>query len=243
MKLLLLSNSTNNGSQYLAHAWSAVEDTINGVSKLLFVPYASAHHDQYTATVREAFAEHGISVRGLHEFSDQAGAIEDAAAVFVGGGNTFRLLAALQRGGLIAPLRGLVTSDRTYMGASAGTNMAAPTLKTTNDMPIVQPADFEALALVPFQINCHYLDADPTSKHAGETRELRLREYLEENEMPVLALREGTYLRVDTADASGTVSAHLGGTAVGPAKGPAVLFRRKAEPAEVSGDVSELFVK
>ena len=91
MKLLLLSNSTNNGSQYLAHAWSAVEDTINGVSKLLFVPYASAHHDQYTATVREAFAEHGISVRGLHEFSDQAGAIEDAAAVFVGGGNEYWL--------------------------------------------------------------------------------------------------------------------------------------------------------
>ena len=134
-----------------------------------------------------------------------------------------------------------MTSDRPYIGASAGTNMAAPTVKTTNDMPIVQPAGFRALALVPFQINCHYLDADPTPRHAGETRELRLREYLDENETPVLALREGTYLRVDRADAGGTVSAHIGGTAVGVAKGPAVLFRREAEPAEVSGDIAELF--
>lgn len=249
MELLLLSNSTNSGGRFLGHAWNAVEEVLCGVTELLFVPYASAHHDGYTTIVREAFAEHGTSVRGLHEFSDKSAAINDAAAVFVGGGNSFRLLAALQRGDLIVPLRRLVASNRPYVGASAGTNMAAPTLKTTNDMPIVQPVDFGALDLIPFQLNCHYLDADPSSMHAGETRELRLREYLEENDTPVLALREGTYLRVvggsspgDGVDStSPAISAHIGGQSVDQTKGPAVLFQRSAEPTEVSGDVSRLF--
>lgn len=119
--------------------------------------------------------------------------------------------------------------------------MAAPTLKTTNDMPIVEPLDFNALALIPFQLNCHYLDPDPTSKHAGETRETRITEYLEENSVPVLALREGTYLRVDSAINGTTPRARIGGAAVNKKKGPAVLFRQGQDPGEVSGDVSKLF--
>jgi dipeptidase E len=122
-----------------------------------------------------------------------------------------------------------------YVGASAGTNITAPTIRTTNDMPIVEPDSFEALNLVPFQINPHYLDADPDSKHAGETRETRLREFGEENDVPVLGLREGTFLRVSGDQAS------IGGKAVSPlAPGPAILFRQGAEPEEISGDVSGL---
>lgn len=241
MKLLLLSNSTNSDSEYLGHAWEEIEDFLAGVSELLFVPYAAKNHDEYTRIPAEAFAKHGISVRGLHEYEDPKAAIRDAQAIFVGGGNTFRLLATLQTKQLIGPLREHVASDRPYMGASAGTNMAAPTLKTTNDMPIVEPLDFNALALLPFQLNCHYLDSDPTSKHAGETREVRLAEYLEEKDVPVLALREGTHLRVDSANNGTTPSVRIGGAAVNKTKGPAVLFRQGQDPAEVSGDVSELF--
>src|SRR6185295_14640441 len=122
-----------------------------------------------------------------------------AEAVSVGGGNTFRLLDTLQRSGLLGPLRLRVLAGMPYVGASAGTNIAAPTIKTTNDMPIVQPASFEALDLLPFQINPHYLDADPASPHMGETREERLREYLEENQAPVVGLREGAWLDRDGA--------------------------------------------
>lgn len=241
MKLLLLSNSTNSDSEYLGHAWEEIEDFLLGISELLFVPYAAKNHDEYTRIPAAAFAEHGIAVRGLHEYEDPETAILQAQAIFVGGGNTFRLLATLQAKQLIDPLREYAASDRPYMGASAGTNMAAPTLKTTNDMPIVEPLDFNALALIPFQLNCHYLDPDPASKHAGETREVRLTEYLEENSGPVLALREGTHLRVDSANNGTTPSAHIGGTAVNKQKGPAILFRQGEKPAEVSGDVGDLF--
>lgn len=241
MRLLLLSNSTNSDCEYLGHAWTEIEDFLTGVSELVFVPYAAKNHDDYTRTAALAFAEHGIDVRGLHEYENQREAILAAQAIFVGGGNTFRLLSTLQAEQLIDPLREFAASDRPYMGASAGTNMAAPTLKTTNDMPIVEPLDFEALALVPFQLNCHYLDPDPASKHAGETREVRLAEYLEENSGPVLALREGTHLRVGLGKNSTTPSARIGGSAVDKTKGPAVLFCQGEQPAEIFGDVSELF--
>lgn len=242
MKLLLLSNSTNSQCAYLGHAWTEIKDFFNGISTLLFIPYAAKDHDEYTRNVASAFKKHGIDVHGLHKYEDPKKAILDAQAIFVGGGNTFRLLATLQAKQLINPLREFAASERPYMGASAGTNMAAPTLKTTNDMPILQPTDFMALSLVPFQINCHYLDADPASTHAGETRKTRLAEYLEESMIPVLALREGTHLRVTPGKDGSCPSAHIGGMAVDRTKGPALVFHHGERPSEISGDVSELFM-
>lgn len=137
------------------------------------------------------------SSHGVHEHAGPVAALAAADAVFIGGGNSFRLLSALYRTGLRDAVRGAVRAGLPYMGASAGTNMAAPTLRTTNDMPIVQPPSFEALGLVPFQINPHYLDPDPDSTHKGETREERLTEFLEENDVPVLGLREGSWLRLE----------------------------------------------
>ncbi|MDQ4213825.1 dipeptidase PepE [Microbacterium capsulatum] len=234
MNLLLMSNSSNAGSGYLAHAWDAVREALGGATRLVFVPYALADRDAYTATARTAFAAQGVTVTGAHESGDPVAAVRDAEAVFVGGGNTFRLLKTVRELGLIEALRAHAAAGRPYLGASAGTNLAAATIRTTNDMPIVEPGSFDALGLVPFQINAHYLDADPTSTHAGETRAQRLAEFHEENDTPVLALREGAWLRV--RDGRRTI----GGTAVTPGRGPAVLFRRGAEAVEIDGDVTEL---
>lgn len=234
MRLLLLSNSTNHASGYLEHALETVLTFLDGAA-LTFVPYALADHDAYTAKVAAALTPHGTRVTGLHEAADPRAEIERAEAVFVGGGNTFRLLDTLQRLHVLAPLAARVRAGLPYMGASAGTNIAGPTIRTTNDMPITQPASFEALGLVPFQLNPHFLDADPGSTHRGETREQRLTEFLEVNDVPVLGLREGTWLSVQDD------AARIGGTAVGAAApGPAVVFTRGAAAREVSGDVSEL---
>lgn len=234
MHALLLSNSTNHGEAYLAHALETVLAHLDG-AELTFVPYALADHDAYTRKVAEALSPHGISVRGVHTADDPIEALQQAEAVFVGGGNTFRLLDKLERLSLLEPLRGRVLEGMPYMGASAGTNIAGASIRTTNDMPIVQPASFTALGLVPFQINPHYLDANPASTHQGETREQRITEFLEENDAVVLGLREGTWLRVDGDTAT------IGGAPVNPsAPGPALCFSRGALPLEVSGDVSDL---
>jgi len=221
-RLLLLSNSTTHGASYLDHAMGAILPFLGGARRLVFVPFALRDWTAYTAKVRERFAPAGIEVQGLTEDSGGSAALEKAEAVFVGGGNTFRLLDRLQRSGLLDILRQRAAAGMPYLGASAGTNIAAPTIKTTNDMPIVQPASFSALGLVPFQINPHYLDADPSSRHMGETREERLREFLEENDTPALALREGAWLRVegDRARLEGANGARI--------------FRRGAEPEEVA---------
>lgn len=232
--LLLLSNSTNAGQGYLEHAWNAVLPALDGAIEIVFVPYALADHDAYTQKVREAFAPHGISVVGAHEQGDPVATIRSAQAIFVGGGNTFRLLDRLKQERLIVELHNHVAAGKLYMGASAGTNVAAPTIRTTNDMPIVFPEGFDALGFVPFQINCHYLDADPTSTHAGETRELRLTEFHEENVTPVVAIREGVWIRVQ-----GDVT-EIGGAAVNPQHGPALLFMPGEGPREVAGVLARL---
>lgn len=234
--LLLLSNSTNVGRGYLDHAWDAVLPVLDGIEEVVFIPYALADHDAYTAKVRDAFAAQGIAVRGAHEGASPVQAVAEAAAVFVGGGNTFRLLDRILGLGLDTALREHAAEGRPYLSASAGTNLAAPSIRTTNDMPIVFPGAFDALGLVPFQINCHYLDADPASTHAGETRALRLAEYLEENPTPVVALREGAWIR----GAGGRLS--IGGQAVDAARGPALLFTRGNEPREIAGDITGLVV-
>jgi len=219
MRLLLLSNSTNHGRSYLDHAWDAIGAFLGPVRRLLFVPFALHDRTAYTQKVRERFAGAGIAVDALTP--DAAGQVMllGAEAVFVGGGNTFRLLDTLQRSGLLGLLRERVRGGLAYMGASAGTNVAAPTIRTTNDMPIVEPAGFEALGLLPFQINPHYVDPDPRSRHMGETREERIREFLEENDVPVLGLREGAWLAGQ--DAALRLEGHT-----------ARLFRRGQEPEE-----------
>jgi dipeptidase E len=196
VELLLLSNSAMSGRGLLEHALEAIADLLGTVRRVHFVPYALADHDGYTARVQSALAPLGAMLIGVHRAPEPRQAIEEAEAVFVGGGNTFRLLRSLQQLGLLEPVRRRVLEGSLrYMGASAGTNVACPTLRTTNDMPIVQPASFEACGLVPFQINPHYLDPVPGSAHMGETRERRLEEFLEENDVPVLGMREGAWLR------------------------------------------------
>jgi dipeptidase E len=221
-RLLLLSNSTNHGAGYLDHAMDAIGSFLGPVRRVWFVPFALRDHAAYTAKARERFAQAAIDVRAVAADAAGVAALEDAEAVFVGGGNTFRLLDGLQRTGILERLRRRVAAGMPYLGASAGTNIAAPTIKTTNDMPIVQPAGFAALGLVPFQINPHYLDPDPSSRHMGETREERLREFLEENDTPVLALREGAWLRVE------------GETARLEGANGARIFRRGAAPEEIA---------
>lgn len=215
-RLLLLSNSTNHGAGYLDHAMDAITSFLGPVRRLVFVPFALHDWAAYTARARERFARAGIEVEGATADAQASAALEKAEAVFVGGGNTFRLLDRLQRSRFLDILRRRAMGGMPYLGASAGTNIAAPTIRTTNDMPIVQPAGFSALGLVPFQINPHYVDADPSSRHMGETREERLREFLEENDTPVLALREGAWLRVegDRAVLEGANGARLFGRAV-----------------------------
>jgi dipeptidase E len=219
-RLLLLSNSTNHGEGYLDHAMPEILATLGGGKRLLFVPFALADRGGYTAKFRARMEREGVEVE--EATADLAGRrrIEIAEAVFVGGGNTFRLLRTVQDFDLLLPLRERALAGMPYLGASAGINLAQPTIRTTNDMPIVQPPSFEALALVPFQINPHYLDPDPSSQHMGETREQRLAEFHEENATPVVGLREGCWIRVEGG------SARLGGRA------SARIFRRGAVPEE-----------
>jgi dipeptidase E len=222
VRLFLLSNSTQHGQGYLDHAMPAIRDFLGPVRKLVFVPFALRDRVAYTAKVRARFEKEGIDVRGLQPEASEAAAVAAAEAVFVGGGNTFRLLDTLQRTGLLDAIQRQARAGAPYLGASAGTNIAAPTIKTTNDMPIVQPESFDALGLVPFQINPHYVDPDPSSRHMGETREERLREFLEENDAVVVGLREGAWLR---AEGRGLRLEGLRG---------ARIFRREREPEEVA---------
>lgn len=219
-RLLLISNSTSHGGGYLDHVLAEIDAFLGPVRRLLFVPFALADRDGYVATARARLEAIGVEVEGLT--ADAAGhrRLADAEAVFAGGGNTFRLLDTMQRSGLLGHLAARAAEGLPYIGSSAGTNLACPTVRTTNDMPIVEPASLRALGLVPFQINPHYLDPDPASTHMGETREQRLREFHEENGIPVLGLREGAWVRVEG------LRAWLAG------RRGARLFRRGAPPEE-----------
>src|SRR5262245_7831511 len=178
-RLLLLSNSTTFGRGYLDHAEEAIRALLGGVTRLLFVPDALQDRAGYAAKVRERFERLSIAVDSTHEAADPARSVAAAQALFIGGGNTFRLLSALYLQELIGPIRARVMAGMPYLSASAGTNVATRSIQTTNDMPIVQPPSFAALALVPFNVNPHYLDPDANSQHMGETREQRLKEFHE----------------------------------------------------------------
>jgi dipeptidase E len=220
-ELLLLSNTVMPGMHPLEHALEAIDEFLAGRRTVCFLPYALADHDAYTERMRLALAPLSTTIVGLHRLADPLAAIDEAEAIFVGGGNTFRLLLSVQRLGLMEGIEKRVTAGGLrYLGTSAGTNLACPTIRTTNDMPIVQPYSFDALGLVPFQINPHYLDPNPKPLHMGETREQRLREFLQENDVAIVGLREGAWLR------RGGASIRLGG------RSGARLFRRGTEPEE-----------
>jgi len=227
MELLLLSNSTNYGSRMFSHAAEAFADVTAG-DVVTFVPYALADWDDYADRVTAALGALDIEVVSAHRSGAPDRAILDADVLMMGGGNSFRLLDSLHTLEVIDGLRRNVSDGGTrYMGASAGTNVACPTIRTTNDMPICRPPSFDALGLVPFQINLHYFDADPDSTFMGESREERIAEFLEENDCPVLAMYEGSWLRVSGRAATVT--------------GPARLFQRSgSESFEDGVDVSRL---
>jgi len=179
-----------------------------------FVPFAAFDHDAYVAKVRQRLGRMELDVVTIED-------LDRADALFVGGGNTFRLLKKLQEGKLLDPIRERVRGGLPYIGSSAGSMISCPTIRTTNDMPIVQPSSFDALGFIGFQLNCHYLDPDPDSTFKGETREERIREFHEENETLVLGLREGTMLRVEDGAVTLQGEKH------------ARIFRRGQEPVEV----------
>lgn len=194
--LLLLSSTSVHGYGPFEHVRDAIAEFVGDAKSVHFVPYAGSAPERYTTRVQELLASLSAPIIGLHTLSDPRAAIEEAEVVFVGGGNSFRLLKALWERDLVGTIRERVRAGHLrFIGSSAGTNMACPSLRTTNDMPIVQPPTFEATGLIPFQINPHYVDAVPDSQHMGETREQRLWEFLEENDVPVLGLREGSWLR------------------------------------------------
>jgi dipeptidase E len=219
--LLLLSNSRAPGMAFLEHATDAIGSILGDRTRILFIPFASGDPGAYAELVRKALGGLGIQVDSLHEAADPARAVRQAGAYFTGGGNSFRLLRALSRLDVLDDIRQAVREGVPYLGASAGSNLACPSIRTTNDMPIIEVISLAALGLIPFQLNPHYLDPEPGSTHQGETRQQRIEEFLEQNDVPVLGLREGTWLRVSGPQAV------LGGVSTGR------LFRRDAPPADV----------
>ncbi|MGE5418568.1 MAG: dipeptidase PepE [Chloroflexota bacterium] len=197
MRLLLISNSTNPGEPYLDYPKLNIKEFLGGKPvRALFIPYAAVtfSYDVYESKVRERFNEIGHDVVSIHHFANPSAAVDEADAIVVGGGNTWKLLKTVRDNGLTGPIRKKVLSGIPYIGWSAGSNMACPTIRTTNDMPVVEPDSFDSLNLIPFQINPHYLDANPAG-HAGETREQRIEEFIEVNPgLYVAGLREGTML-------------------------------------------------
>jgi dipeptidase E len=227
MELLLLSNSTNYGQTMFSHAAAAFAEVAAG-RPVTFIPFALADWDDYADRVIAAMGDFGVAATSAHRSSAPDRTILEAEVVMMGGGNTFRLLDTLHHLNVIDGLRQRVLAgDAHYIGASAGTNVACPSIRTTNDMPICRPPVFDALGLVPFQINLHYVDADPVSTFMGETRDTRIEEFLEENDCPVLAMYEGSWLRI--RDEAAIVT------------GPARLFEREGCESFADGvDVSHL---
>ena len=199
-RILLASTSTVYGGTYLSYLQDELIDFFTGIDEILFVPYARPSgitHDEYTQIAQQFFNRVGKRVVGLHTFADPKKAIRQAKAIFTGGGNTFVLVNQLYGLEVMDVLREAVENGTLYMGTSAGSNIAGQTMQTTNDMPIVYPPSFKTLGLVPFNINPHYLDPDPQSKHKGETRATRIKEFHVFNDTTVIGLREGSWLRVE----------------------------------------------
>jgi dipeptidase E len=220
-RILLISSSTLHGSGYLDHAEAEIRSFLAKAGRVLFIPFALHDRDSYAAKALDRFRAMGYALDSIHEVPDPRRAVDEAEAIFIGGGNTFRLLKALYDLNLLTVIRRRVEGGMPYLGASAGTNVAGPTIKTTNDMPILEPPSFNALGLVSFQINPHYLDPRPDSTHMGETREERILQFLEENDTPVIGLREGAMIRIEQ------------GSIILKGSSGARIFRKGEPPVEV----------
>jgi dipeptidase E len=214
----------------ISSAGDEIVEHFRGVRRAVMVPWAVKDHDRVVTRFNDRFASRGLEVTGLHTVPNPAASLAEADAIVVSGGNSFRLVAALHRFHMIDTVRSAIVGGVPYFGGSAGANVASPTIRTTNDMPIVQPPSFAAFGLVPFQINPHYIDPPAPEARIGETREERLQEFLEENHVTVVALREESWLMVNDM----TMSLH--GT------GGALILRRGAAPEPVAGgaDLSPL---
>jgi len=234
-KLLIVSTSTIHGSKYLEYIQDEMANFFGKIKEVVFVPYArpsGISHDEYTAMARAKFEDIGYKLTGVHEVDDPVRAIMNAEGIFIGGGNTFVLLEQLYLQKLFQPLRMALNTGTPYMGTSAGGNITGQTIGTTNDMPIVHPPSLEALKLIPFNINPHYLDPDPDSKHKGETRETRIKEFHQFNNQPVVGLREGSWLRLEDGKLilKGEHSARF-------------FFRDKAPYEQEPGEVTHLLMR
>ncbi len=225
--ILLISSSTVAGSGYLDPFEETIKDFLKDIPQIVFVPYAAdkSNWDSYTQKVKDRFKLFGIDVKGIHEVENN---IEKFKAIFIGGGNTFRLLNRLQEFSLLSKINNAVINNSMhYIGSSAGSNVACKTICTTNDMPIVYPAKgFDGINLIPLQINPHYIDPDPNSTHMGETRDDRIKEFHEANTTSVIGLREGAFLKIDDEYFS-SQKIFLGGT------NGAKIFLRGKEPVDI----------
>lgn len=213
-KLIIASTSTVHGSSYLEYLLPTLSSFFADVKTLLFIPYArpsGISYDDYTTIAKKAFASINIDVKGIHEFNDSKNAIQNAEAIFTGGGNTFELVNQLYKNDVLTDLKQVLEKGTPYLGTSAGSNICGVNMMNTNDMPIVYPPSFTTLGCVSFNINAHYLDPIEGSKHMGETRETRIKEFHVFNEIPVLGLREGSWLEVlgDKIMLQGNLSARL----------------------------------
>lgn len=222
--LIIASTSTIHGGSYLDYLLPNLKVHFAACQSILFIPYArpsGISHEAYTQKVASVFNSIGISVKGIHEFSNPIEAIEQAEGIFTGGGNTFLLVSQLYENKLMAVLKQTFEKGTPYLGTSAGSNICGLTMKTTNDMPIIYPPSFDTLGVIPFNLNPHYLDPDTHSTHMGETRETRIKEFHQFNTPAVLGLREGSWLEVkgNSILLRGTLTARL--------------FRQNQEPVEL----------
>lgn len=213
-KIIIASTSTLHGGSYLDYLLPVLQSHFKDCKSILFIPYArpgGISHDEYTQKVSEAFQTINISVKGIHEFENAETAIKNAEGIFTGGGNTFLLVTQLYRNNIMQALSETVKNGTPYLGTSAGSNICGLSMQTTNDMPIIYPPSFQTLGLIPFNLNPHYLDPELQSKHMGETRETRIKEFHAFNNTPVLGLREGSWLEVkgDKIILKGDLSARL----------------------------------
>jgi dipeptidase E len=232
--IIIASTSTLHGGDCLDYILPELQLHFKDCKTILFIPYARSggiSHDEYTAKVTLAFAKIDIAVKGIHEFENPASAIQDAQGIFTGGGNTFLLVSQLYKNNVMTVLAETVKNGTPYLGTSAGSNICGLTMQTTNDMPIIYPPSFKTLGLIPFNLNPHYLDADKQSTHMGETRETRIKEFHAFNTIPVLGLREGSWLDVkgEKITLKGNLSARL--------------FRQNQTPEELESGSDLSFIK
>jgi len=212
--VIIASTSTLHGGNYLEYILPTLKTHFKNCKTILFIPYArpsGISHEEYTQKAAEAFASINIDVKGIHEFKNPQDAVKNAEGIFTGGGNTFLLVTQLYKNNIMQLLSETVKNGTPYLGSSAGSNICGLSMQTTNDMPIIYPPSFQTLGLIPFNLNPHYLDADLQSKHMGETRETRIKEFHAFNSIPVLGLREGSWLEVkgDKITLKGSLSARL----------------------------------